>query len=260
VGISDTLFGMVVYGALAVSALLFSSCTVLEDRSDCPCRVEVDFSSSKDIPLPVRLYALSEGRLLGKLSIYDISEPAVMELPRRGVELLAVTGAEGDVLSGILIPHGSECPKVLWWREVLETKEETMHISPRLLKQYCRLTMNLPSAPGLQYTFEGSVSGYGSDLEPATGLFSFTPEVEDVPLKSVSVCLPRQKDASLMLHVSRNGHIIRSFSVGSYMAAYGYDWDSAELSDLTLTLDFASWPLQLSFSTDLEETGHDLSI
>ena len=108
-GISDTLFGMVVYGALAVSALLFPSCTVLEDRSDCPCRVEVDFSSSKDIPLPVRLYALSEGRLLGKLSIYDISEPAVMELPRRGVELLAVTGAEGDVLSGILIPHGREC-------------------------------------------------------------------------------------------------------------------------------------------------------
>ena len=265
---------MLVSGAVFSAVLSAASCTVLEDRIDCPCRVEVDFSSLEESLLPVRLYAVSSGSCLARISIDEISEPVVLELPRRGVELMAVSGegrageGSGPLFGGISIPEGEECPPVFFWRETVDTGKESVRLEPGFRKQYCILTMTLPDgygppAPGgggISFEYEGNVAGYGSDMAPLPGPFSFIPEVEDSSGKTFSVCLPRQMDASLMLHVLRNGRPVCSFPVGSYMEAYGYDWSSEDLSDMALSLDFASWPIQAFPDGQKTEVFHDVRI
>jgi len=239
------------------------------------------------------VYAVSGGRLLCYREVEDLSEPVVLELPRRGVDLFAVSGVSADSVlpegshggfGGVAIPTGEECPPLYWWRTSLETREETVYLEPRLRKQFCRLTMTLPTTldahvidkEQLTFTFEGSVCGYDAEMNPASGPFSFTPEVKWLPSdiiasplggggsfflrRTVSVRLPRQTDASLMLHVTRNGSLIRSFSVGSYIAASGFDWSAPDLPDLSLSLDFATWTLRLTPSASLTDVDHDLSI
>ena len=50
--------------------------------------------------------------------------------------------------------------------------------------------------------------------------------------------VPRQMDASLMLEVEDENGISKSFAIGEYIMASGYDWNAEDLSDITVTLDY----------------------
>ena len=51
--------------------------------------------------------------------------------------------------------------------------------------------------------------------------------------------LPRQTDSSLVLEVHDDTGILRSFALGEYVTASGYDWSEADLKDITVSLDYA---------------------
>ena len=51
--------------------------------------------------------------------------------------------------------------------------------------------------------------------------------------------LPRQIDNSLLLDIISDDDRRRTFAIGNYIEASGYDWDSMDLKDITLDIDYA---------------------
>ena len=60
--------------------------------------------------------------------------------------------------------------------------------------------------------------------------------------------LPRQTDASLKLDIFSGFGLLKSFALGNYLKASGYDWNAKDLSDATVFVDFAGTQIEISVS------------
>ena len=181
--------------------------------------------------------------------------------------MYAVTGDEGLFDRGLEIAPGHGCPPVRFWCAALDTDGETAEAAVRLRKAYCRLTIRLAGEPGprdYRLLVEGNICGYDSAGYPLEGPFRCEPEPVGTEEKhrSLEVCLPRQTDDSLLLHVydtwADDAPPLRTFALGHAMAASGYDWTAPDLEDLTLEMDFAASTLILS--TDHWTSSHSFEV
>ena len=78
---------------------------------------------------------------------------------------------------------------------------------------------------------------YDIDGNPSPGDFSCVAyPIDD---GRAQVLLPRQLDSSLLLQVDDQAPHLKTFAIGEYLAAGGYDWTAEELSDVTVVLDYS---------------------
>ena len=237
------------------------SCSVKEDRSDCPCFLTLDL---REVPVavpeeafPVRWHltqgAWSDTGLLSK----EDCEAGVFHvaMPRGGAQVYAVTGDEGQFDEGLEIEPGHGCPPVRLWTAAIDARGENAQATVRLRKMYCRLTIRLTGTPAsrpYRFVLEGGVSGYETSGYPVPGFFRCRPDPSPGQAGKTdwTACLPRQRDDSLLLHIcdlnaGEETPPLRTFALGHIIAAAGYDWTAPDLEDLTLDLDFAASTLTL---------------
>ena len=95
---------------------------------------------------------------------------------------------------------------------------------------------------------EGAYGGWQPDGSPAPGTFSsrLLPGADGRAV----LRLPRQGDDSLLLHIVFSDQVVRTFALGSYIAASGYDWTAPDIEDLTLHVD-------ISLTSVTPHTGHE---
>ena len=93
-------------------------------------------------------------------------------------------------------------------------------------------------------TLVGNVCGYCADGAPMPGRFNCSPEM--VGKSSYIVNLPRQRDASLMLEVNDGTQVLKTFALGEYVKACGYDWTEEELKDVTVGIDYARTQIRIA--------------
>ena len=103
---------------------------------------------------------------------------------------------------------------------------------------------------------EGNVGGWNRDGSPAEG--SFSRRILPGSDGHASLRLPRQGDDSLLMHVVFSDRVVRTFALGSYIAAAGYDWTAPDLADLTLHIDFSV--TSVTISTDLWTMSEDTEL
>lgn len=229
--------------------LLPTACSVLEDRESCPCRLHIDLSA---VPYPEVRLSLSKGswRDLRTLSLPG-EGGCVVNVPRGKVDVMAVyPSSSGDFSgSGWTIPPGEDCPPVYLGARRVDTDREEAFCSLCLHKNFCLLTLRLASESGgepfpFRLTVDGNVSGFTPGGAPREGVFSYRLPPFD-GAGETTVCLPRQKDASLTMEVLFSDEVLRHFALGELMARGGYDWSAPDLADVTLTLDYARSRLTL---------------
>ena len=51
--------------------------------------------------------------------------------------------------------------------------------------------------------------------------------------------VPRQKDNTLKLDIVSGDGAVRTFAIGNYIEASGYSWDSEDLKDIALEIDYS---------------------
>ena len=156
------------------------SCSVREDRSDCPCLLALDLrempASVPEDAFPVRWH-LTQGAFVrsGLLSEEDCEAGLFhIVLPRGGAQVYAVTGDEGTFDEGMVIPPGHGCPPVRLWTAPVDARGESAAAVVRLRKEHCRLTIRItgdPSARPYRLILEGGVAGYDAAGYPVPGLF-----------------------------------------------------------------------------------------
>lgn len=208
----------------------------------CPGRLMLDFGGVDASLGSLDLLVTWPGGVI----LRDVVVPSVFgdeyirDVPHGMLDVNVWSGA-GEYVeneSGLVIPLGSECPPVHKHSFIADTRGEIWRQEVELHKNYCCLTVKLKGEDVMPYSLvvSGNVDGYTLDGSPRKGEFRCVayPEGEG----EITVRVPRQIDASLMLEVEDDNGIRKLFAVGEYIKASGYDWDSENLGDVTVTLDY----------------------
>ena len=250
--------------AVIFCILLWTGCSVKENRRECPCRLFLDFSETdaEEVPYADLHVLSSEGfHLVEHVGSGAFGEELVLHVPRRGARVNAYCGAEGYVSEdgSMEIPYGSECPHVHMHSSYVETDCEAAFEKVRVRKNYCLITVHVEEAD-FPYILDvrGEICGYGVDGSPADGAFLFAMRPDGNGVCSVSV--PRQVDNSLRLDVDDGTDVLKTFALGEYVTGSVFSWSGDCMGDITLGLDYSfsqfnfkieGWEKELHFDVEI---------
>ena len=230
--------------SLFLGMMLCAAC-IKEDREDCPCRLIVDLTDvdSTQVAFVDILLAGNDGLLYeGARSSVTYKSDEVILIPRQDV-FLNVCSGDGEMMGedGLVIPEGMDCPPVYMYSTLVEAEgRELVRKSVQMRKNHCVMKIYLEEdREGLPFNMvlKGNVSGYNASGAPRLGLFRCSPH--PVGDSAYTVILPRQVDSSLILEVDDGTQVLKTFAIGEYVRACGYDWTEADLKDITLGIDYA---------------------
>ena len=241
---------------ILLSLLLVPSGSVKENRAVCPCGLTLELAS-----LPVRPVVLNvTGEGFSWTEVVHADTVLVLPVPKGEVAVSAVGGALAEGDGSVRIPTGEEAPPLYLFHADVSTEAEQVYLPVALHKQACTLELLFKGPPGYGPPFEVAVEGfYGGwepDGSPAPGAFSrrLLPGSDGHAV----LRLPRQGDDSLLMHIVFSDRIVRTFALGTYIAASGYDWTAPDLGDLTLQVDIAL--TSVTISTDLWTKTEDIEL
>ena len=239
---------------IPVSAIFLAlSCSILENRAQCPCFVHLDLSDPANSASDSIAVYISSDRIMDRVVVGRDSYQEGITVPvadRNCVSINAVDIALCPYFdaSSLIIPRGEQCPSAYMHSLSCDTSVEWCEEKLRLKKNYCGVSLIFKASDLQDYimTVDGNVCGYGRDGQPLDGSFLFRPEGE-----SPSICffrLPRQKDDSLRLCISTRDGKSRYLALGTYISQSGYDWSSEDLDDIVVSIDYASTTITVTIN------------
>lgn len=261
-------------------------CSVKEDRDLCPCTLVLEFPREdaerlqNGVTVCMRgysddVFSLCDTLLVGRVASSGGPDAVSGKrsysyvVPKGDIDLAVAYSADG--LAGELnssgrwieIDEGRPCPSIWTCCEKVSARADRVTVPVRLHKNFCRIDIQVRDVDGEEFPFKlrvrGNVNGYGLDGKPARGAFlcdAERSETEGSGTASEStgyghgyaVTVPRQTDDSLTLEIVTGDGVAKSFAIGNYIAASGYDWTSADLKDICLEIDYAR--TVISFTID----------
>ena len=236
--------------------LLVPSCSIKENRAVCPCGLTLELAG-----LPVRPVVLSvAGEGYSWTEVVHADTVLVLPVPKGEVAVSAVGGALAEGDGSVRIREGEEAPPLYLYHAAVSTDAEQVVLPVTLHKQFCSLELVFkgPSgfAPPFEVAVEGFYGGWEPDGSPTPSPFSrrLLPGSDGCAV----LRLPRQGDDSLLMHIVFSDQVVRTFALGSYIAAAGYDWSAPDLEDLSLQVDISL--TSVTISTDLWSRTEDIEL
>ena len=224
---------------------------VKERRGQCPCRLQLDFTRLDTSVLEsARVNILGPGGFVFDESLLADAfiDGMSVNVPKGGCMLCVYSGDQGMVApeKGLNIPYGEDCPPVYMCAAFLDTECEQYRKVVLLRKNYCQLSICVEDVEHFPFglAVRGGVAGYGADGTPAQGDFYYSLQTFSDALWTMSV--PRQMDDSMVLEVNDGTSVLKTFALGEYIRASGYDWSSADLDDITVGIDYTRTKLTVS--------------
>lgn len=237
--LSATILGMALTGC------------VKEHRSLCPCLLQLDFSKlDTSIVSDARVNIVGpDGYVYDEsLAAESFEEELVVRVPQGDCMLSVYSGEQGLAVpdKGLYIPYGKDCPPVYMSASYLNTECEQCRKEVALWKNYCQLSICVEDAEHFPFglSVRGSVAGYGANGLPVYGDFLY--EVEEFSAEYWTMSIPRQLDNSMLLEVNDGTNILKTFALGEYISASGYDWKAVDLEDITVGIDYTRTKLTIS--------------
>lgn len=245
----------------SLALLAAVSCSVLEDRSECPCRLYLDFSS-----LSCKAYDSLCYTIWGDEGEYEYSSEFFYEGEDDGVTV--PVSCRGDVYvavypgdfahmlnAGACTMPGSEQAVPLYsYHGQCDTRQESAVLKVEMHKQFCTLTLEFVTDDSQKYLLavESSYAGMTVDGRPLEAKMKF--HVPGNGSEPMACRLPRQNSGSdlKLLVADASGHV-RIFALGMILESAGYDWTAADLEDVYLRLDYKNMAASVSAATWEEE-------
>lgn len=261
-------------------------CSVKEDRDLCPCSLVLEFPREDaerlqdGVTVCMRgysddVFSLCDTLLAGRAASSGGPDTVSGKwsysyvVPKGDIDLAVAYSADG--LAGELnssgrwieIDEGRPCPSIWTCCEKVSARADRVTVPVRLHKNFCRIDIQVRDVDGEEFPFKlrvrGNVNGYGLDGKPARGAFLCDAERSETESSGsgtasestgygYAVTVPRQTDDSLTLEIVTDDGVAKSFAIGNYIAASGYDWTSADLKDICLEIDYAK--TVISFTID----------
>lgn len=209
-------------GILGLVALV--SCSVKEDRGDCPCYLTVDAERT-----------VSVDGWFGTRSLFNVNGGFVdRQVPRGIVDIVASHGR-------FSIPEGQQMDSLFARRIPVDTDGESAYARVTLCKNFATIELDFKDEDDGRTDYDllatGTISGVDArSLNPEEGSFSFVPE-PNTDGRGYAFRVPRQKDETLKLLLSKDGNIVETIDLGYLVAKTGFDWKAESLGDIAILCD-----------------------
>lgn len=241
------------------AGLTLLSCSVKENRRDCPTWLTLDVSrcESRAEVLSVRAFTPQAKLFSDTLRVAHYIDSLVFEkeIPREEVILTYWNGLyhnarwSGDILR---VPAGMQVDSLYAGRDHLfmAPDQDEYKAFAHLEKQFMTLTIRFGDSGGLETitSFSCDYNAFSiKDFAPVKGNYSVMPEA--LGAGEYKVRIPRQgDDCSIQLSFSiqqssyKDGYRL---TLSEALRALSYDWNDPELKDATLTIASSSFVVQV---------------
>ena len=209
-------------GILGLVALV--SCSVKEERGDCPCYLTVDAERT-----------VSVDGWFGARSLFNVNGGFVdRQVPRGIVDIVASHGR-------FSVPEGQQMDSLFARRIPVDTDGESAYARVTLCKNFATIELDFKDEDDGRTDYDllatGTISGVDvRSLNPVEGPFSFIPEPK-TDGRGYAFRVPRQKDETLKLLLSKDGNIVETIDLGHLVAKTGFDWKAESLGDIAILCD-----------------------
>lgn len=231
--------------------LLLAGCSVLEDRTQCPCHLVLEFSDEANHCADSISVALQSGAYSSffVVSSEDYGVPVKVDVPSRtelNVSALDASSSDSGNDGCLTISEGEQCPQAYMFTSRCDISAEDAFVYVKLHKNYCGISVSFSSpAPDLyDMVVSGNVCGYSSDGIPLPGRFIYSPSFDENSMSFF--CIPRQIDGSLKLGIRYGEGPVRYFALGNYILESGYDWNKEDLDDIVVCIDYAATEIRIT--------------
>ena len=212
----------IMMGILGLVALV--SCSVKEDRGDCPCYLTVDAERT-----------VSVDGWFGTRSLFNVNGGFVdRQVPRGIVDIVASHGR-------FSVPEGQQMDSLFARRIPVDTDGESAYARVTLCKNFATIELDFKDEDDGRTDYDllatGTISGVDArSLNPVEGSFSFVPE-PNTDGRGYAFRVPRQKDETLKLLLSKDGNTVETIDLGHLIAKTGFDWKAESLGDIAILCD-----------------------
>jgi len=236
-----------------------SSCSVKEDRTACPCWLDVFF---EDVPSRGLVLAAEGEDLIWEDSVGPTASSSWKEyvVPRGRINLY------GANLPGpYMIEYGEEADSLYAFNSTVDCFGEIARDTVRLHKQFATLSIVFLSGgvntPQYYPVIRGNVCGVKTrSLSLVGGPFRFRPV--ETSANCFRARIPRQSDESLVMDLMpiSGGDVADVVEIGGIIKEAGYDWTAEDLEDISLVIDFARMAITVKILPWVAEYVYDITI
>ena len=230
--------------AYLASILITCSCSIKEDRIDCPCILTINtdgFGTNAIIKVSQDSEAPDEKMTVRPQSSKDSS--FVYKVKKGSAHIYAYTLAgELDITPyQVTVQKGRPWTSIFADTRVADCHQENAQYTLKAHKQFARLKIEAKGMnTDLSYSIfvHSSTCGFSlSDLSPVEGEFMCKLSKEDGG--TFSTAIPRQGKDDLELLIEKDGVILQTIPIGESIRDKGYSWNDRDLDDIFITVDFA---------------------
>ena len=221
-----------------LSATLLSSCSVKEDRSVCPCRLEIGIAAFlKYGPNPSAMIYFDDFPLVP----HREGEFFIADVEKGDYNICVRTGNDEEVGRIHMIPPETEPDSLYSFRASVLCDGESKRVNALPHKQFCTVSIKVNGIEGSNITYKIKGSYNGLDIlsvEPLYGHFEFPvfPSAEDGSLR---FRLSRQGEDGNLSILSVKGDDAWNLPLGQWMKDAGYDWKAEDLEDFEADIDYS---------------------
>lgn len=226
------------------------ACSVKEDRSDCPCYLEVDMSNlfTQTLTLRAQAQRMLFTEQIPEKELRDFHEYLV---PRGQIRLSAIgdTGHLAQSGNDLCVVEGQQMDSLFARSALVDTRGETAREVLRLNKQFATVTLAFKGTDdgrdAYDIEFNGTVQGVDSmTMEPVSGRFRC--QAEPDPDGGFRARVPRQRDASLEAALYSGGAFVAAIPIGDLIARAGFDWTREDLGDVRILADLPAYSFTIT--------------
>lgn len=220
-----------------------ASCSVLENRDDCPCDLFLDFNhESCGVFDSLSVYVSSlHGSVTARRAEY--ASGLHIEVPRSECDTLAVYPSllEPFINDGCFtLSAYSSCPQLYSFHLRFDAGGDSFRQEVTMHRNFCNVELCFVSDSPQAYVLElrSSFSGLAADGTPLPGLRRMHLAFDSTGRSRFR--LLRQGDSSLMLEIISADGTHRNTALGAILSFGGYDWSAPDLEDISITIDYSS--------------------
>lgn len=239
-------------------AVAISSCSVKEDRTPCPCFLNVSFQDREHITSRVGMVGYRETEVFREGIMVEEYDPYWVKAIHKGLlDFAAWKGVSRSKDNGhyVTIDLGNQCDSLYAFHDVVDATGEMAYTDVLFHKQFCTVHLDIMKRPaelqGYHFLVEGNTCGFDMfDFSPVSGAFCYD-AVATPGARIVDFRIPRQSDDSMMVTIDYHygdGKVeaIAELPLGEYIRATGYNWSTEDLQDIYIMIDLVVGRLVIS--------------
>lgn len=233
------------------AALSVLSCSVKENRMECPCLLDIALSGGNDSRTVVGIWS---EELVSSCNInsYNGTGRHRINIPRGYFTMSAYCGLKHNLPGSgdLLLEKGEEMDELYAGSVQLEALADTVLGSVAMHRQFAFINVRILCLSSAQMpqniTVKGNTAGVDlKTLKPIKGEYEVT--LHPIFGEFCRASVPRQTDDSLTMDLAGIGLI----PIGEYIKDSGFDWTARDLSDIELVIDY----IQSRVTICLAESG-----